>query len=206
MLDVDDLNASLPLEVDRPASKPAPAIPTVPPPVQTFRRCHRDGLELDRFGDCARCTKERLEAEARKEKRAKIWLAAAVGVLLLMAGGWYASTKLDERRAKAHAARIAEANGRKLVVYTMSSCPACGIARNHLNQRGIPYVERAIDMDPAAFEELEKLNPNRSVPTFVIGDEVMVGIDPAGILLGQALARHGMLPASGSVPSATAKE
>ena len=199
MLDVDDTSGSLPLELDMPAAPTRSPEPVPTASVQAFRRCHRDGSELDRFGDCALCKAERARAEARKERNARIGLAAVVLVLLAIAGGWYGSSKLDERRAKAQAAQISEANGRKLVVYTLSSCPACRMARSHLDKRGIAYVERAVDEDPAAFAEFEKLNPQRSVPTFVIGDEVMIGFDPTGMKLAQALAKHG-LP-TGAVPS-----
>lgn len=204
MLDLDDADGSLPLDIDRPLAAPEPLAAPVLASVQAFRRCHRDGSELDRFGDCAICKVERAREEARKERNARLGLGAAVAVLLVLAGGWYVSSKLDERRTKEHAAQITEANGRKLVVYTLSSCPACGMARNHLQKRGIPYVERAVDEDPSAYADFEKLNPEKSVPTFVVGDEVMVGFDPTGVRLAQALAKHG-LPI-GAVPTAEPTE
>jgi glutaredoxin len=203
MLDMKTVPEALAMEVDRPASTP-PRMWDAPPSggpqlhhvdIQRFRRCHRDGLELDMFGNCERCDYLKAEAALRDTRNMKIGMVAGVVALIaLVLGGWWWSGRQD-RAAKVAAAQIAAVNEHKLVVYTMQSCGACRIARAHMQQRGIPFVERAIDQDPSAFTELEKVNPSRSVPTFVIRDEVMVGIDPAGILLDQALAKHGMLPA-----------
>jgi len=214
MLDVTTTPAPLAMEVDRPASKP-PQMWGPPPSggaqlhhvdIQRFRRCHRDGLALDAFGNCERCDFLKAEKALRDTRNAKLGMViGAVALVVLVLGGWWWSGR-QERAAKVAAAQIAAVNENKLVIYTMQSCGACRLARAHLQKRGIPFVERAIDQDPSAFAELEKLNPDRSVPTFVIGDEVMIGIDPAGILLDQALAKRGMLPAPASAPSSASTE
>jgi glutaredoxin 3 len=214
MLDVKTMPEALAMEVDRPASRP-PRMWDAPPSggpqlhqvdIQRYRRCHRHGLMLDMFGNCEQCDHLKAETAQRDERNMKLGLVVALVALVgCVLGGWWWSGR-QERAAKVAAAQIAAVNENKLVVYTMQSCGACRIARAHLQRKGIPFVERAIDQDPSAFVELERVNPSRSVPTFVIGSEVMVGIDPAGLLLDQALAKHGMLPAAGTVPPAAPKE
>lgn len=63
-----------------------------------------------------------------------------------------------------------------VTLYTTRWCPACATARSWLQQRGIPYDERDVELDVGAAAQHRQLNPNRTVPVIAIdGDGVMIG-------------------------------
>ena len=192
MLDSSDLGAPLPFEVDRvvtPSTAP-PQLGYAPVAVQRWRRCHVDGLQLDEYGDCHRCQAERAHKAETASRRAFITLMALVASLAVLVGLFFAWRHYESTAQQRTAAAITKANGNKVVVYTTQSCPACTMARNHLDAKGIPYVERRLDADYTAMPELESLEVRVLVPTFVVGDEVMQGFDPSGMTLARAMAKH----------------
>ncbi len=69
---------------------------------------------------------------------------------------------------------------KKIQVYTTSTCPHCRTAKAYLKDKGYPYVERQVDVDPAAQAQLQRYGA-RGVPTIVVGDEVIVGFNPEAI-------------------------
>lgn len=62
-----------------------------------------------------------------------------------------------------------------IVVYTTSWCGVCGVARDHMRQRGIAFVERNVGTRDDWKRRMVALNPKGSVPTFDIDGLVMVG-------------------------------
>ncbi len=77
--------------------------------------------------------------------------------------------------------------GRKLVIiYGASWCEACHQAQAYLRRKGIPYVEKDIEEDPAAAREMQdKLRKNGlragSIPVIDVRGQVMVGFSPGAI-------------------------
>ncbi len=68
----------------------------------------------------------------------------------------------------------------KIRMYTLSTCSHCKAAKRFLEDNGIAYDCRDVDLlgpaDRAAvLEEVKKLNPRLSFPTIVIGETVIVG-------------------------------
>lgn len=189
-------------EVARPAPPPpspptghlfhAPTYPSAFP-TTLARRCHVDGLELNGFGDCARCMREREIATARRDRHRWIAIGVALAVLLGLAAFGLWMRRVDERAAREAAASISSRNADKVTVYTMTSCGACRIARAYLDSHDIPYQERSIDSDVSAMMEIDKLKSGSiMVPTFVVGDEVITGFDPTGLTLEKAIQKHGI--------------
>lgn len=156
-----------------------------------MRRCHVDGLPLDFAGNCSRCETKRAEQVIKDQRRLWIIFAAALGAAVLGVVMIFLYLGYEERAGRRAAAEISARNNHQLVVYTMEGCQACGIAKRHMQERGIPYVEKDIDRDPGAFAELARLGDVR-VPTFIVGDEVLVGFDMRGVRLNEALRRHNM--------------
>lgn len=191
MLDVSGLGESNAFEVDRGPQREPSSAPPVSATVHWIGRCHLDGGPLDMWGQCPRCQQFKAIEEQKARKKSLVIFAVVIATILgsIGAGVYWMSDRA--RTSKHTAAAIAARNDHRLVVYTMSGCSACGMAKAYMNQRKIDYVERRIDGDPTAYAELEALGPVR-VPTFVVEDEVMTGFDPRGILLENALARHGM--------------
>jgi glutaredoxin len=81
-----------------------------------------------------------------------------------------------------------------VVIYGAEWCGACHEAARYLRHKGIPYVEKDIEKDPAAAREMqEKLAKHGmnagSIPVIDVRGTVMVGFNPPAIdsALGQAL-------------------
>ncbi|WP_459129765.1 glutaredoxin family protein [Guggenheimella bovis] len=70
---------------------------------------------------------------------------------------------------------------KEIKLYTSSTCPHCYTAKDYLSKEGIPYTERNVSNDPEAMKEFRELKV-MGVPTFVIGDEVIVGFDKEAVL------------------------
>ncbi len=191
MLDVSELSGPSAFEVDRGPQREATAAQHVSAGVHWIGRCHLDGGPLDMWGQCPRCQQFRAVEEQRARKKSVVIFAVVIATILGCIGGGIYWVTDGARTSKKTAAAISARNDHRLVVYTMSGCSACSMAKTYMAQRNIDYVERRIDGDPGAYAELEALGPVR-VPTFVVEDEVMTGFDPRGILLENALARHGM--------------
>lgn len=95
------------------------------------------------------------------------------------------------------------ANAAQIEVFTREGCPRCTVAKEFLagleaKRPGIVVVEHDVARDPQALARLRELARERrigalSVPTFVVGDEVVVGFESAettGIALLRALDRE----------------
>ena len=81
-----------------------------------------------------------------------------------------------------------------VIIYGASWCGACHEAAAYLRHKGIPYVEKDVEKDPGANEEMkQKLRrfglPNGSIPVIDVRGKVMVGFDPGEVddALGKAM-------------------
>ncbi len=67
-------------------------------------------------------------------------------------------------------------------MYTISTCSHCKAAKRFLDRCTVKYEFTDVDLlsgpeRKAVLDDLRRLNPNCSVPTIIIGDEVIVGFD-----------------------------
>jgi glutaredoxin-like YruB-family protein len=67
----------------------------------------------------------------------------------------------------------------KIVIFTHPDCPPCHVVKLFLTEKGVVYEERDITLDPEAVRELTEKYGSHSTPTLIIGDEVMIGFNPA---------------------------
>lgn len=67
-------------------------------------------------------------------------------------------------------------------IYTTPKCDLCRTATGFLSGKGYAYTDIDVDADPAGLEAMRKLNPKNTVPTIVVGDEVIVGFGPTVVL------------------------
>jgi thioredoxin reductase (NADPH) len=66
----------------------------------------------------------------------------------------------------------------RVVMYTTSWCADCSVAKRYLRQLGVDYEEIDIEETPGAAELVETWSGGyRTVPTFVVGDAVLVDFD-----------------------------
>ncbi len=68
----------------------------------------------------------------------------------------------------------------KVHIFTLSTCSHCKATKKFLNDNGISF--EFVDVDLAQGEQREKIlnevvkyNPQRSFPTIIIGDRIIVG-------------------------------
>ena len=72
-------------------------------------------------------------------------------------------------------------------VYTTTWCGWCGLVKEHLTIRGVKYIEKDVEKDPANWQDLRLrcdaagLPPPDGVPYTVIGDDVIAGADTEAI-------------------------
>jgi thioredoxin reductase (NADPH) len=93
----------------------------------------------------------------------------------LVAVGGAASASLD--RFEADVAR-ARPGAPRVRLYTTSWCSDCSVAKRYLRQRGVDYEEIDIEQTPGAAEFIETWSGGyRTVPTFVVGDAIVVDFD-----------------------------
>lgn len=68
-----------------------------------------------------------------------------------------------------------------VTVYTTSTCPWCVRAKQYLTQKGVPFIEKNVEHDRVAQEEMYQRSGQTGVPVLTIGNEVVVGFDKARI-------------------------
>ena len=100
-------------------------------------------------------------------------------------GGGDAKRRAPSRRAAQHfaAAKSAEpaafSGGHEVVVYTTSWCGWCKKTRAWLDDQGVDYENRDVEVNAAWAEEMHDLTGSGGVPVIVIDGEVIKGFDQA---------------------------
>jgi glutaredoxin 3 len=65
----------------------------------------------------------------------------------------------------------------QIVAYTVSWCPHCRAAKEYLTKNNIPFINKDVEMDAKAMEELTGKYESQGVPVIVIGtgkDEIVL--------------------------------
>ncbi|MGV8906186.1 MAG: glutaredoxin domain-containing protein [Acetobacterium sp.] len=70
---------------------------------------------------------------------------------------------------------------KNVTLLTTKTCSYCKMAKDFLKQNHIQFVEKDINFDSEARNELTRRNI-KGVPTFLIGEDVVVGLDKEKIL------------------------
>lgn len=65
----------------------------------------------------------------------------------------------------------------KIVIYTVAWCPHCRELKEYLTTHDIPFINRDVELDAAAMEELTQKYKSQGVPVIVLGkdQEVLKG-------------------------------
>lgn len=70
----------------------------------------------------------------------------------------------------------------RIVAYTVSWCPHCRAAKEYLTRNNIPFINKDVEMDAKAMEELTGRYQSQGVPVIVIGagknEIVLKGFSP----------------------------
>jgi thioredoxin reductase (NADPH) len=104
---------------------------------------------------------------------------AALDAEEYISGEIWTDWSMDEGESVAEeVARAAELARPRVRIYTTTWCSDCSVAKRYLRQRGVDYEEIDIEETPGAAELVETWSGGyRTVPTFVIGDAVIVDFD-----------------------------
>lgn len=63
-------------------------------------------------------------------------------------------------------------------LYSAHSCTYCLRVKEFLTERQVEYVEYNVEDDAEAMDRMMELSQHTTVPTIVVGEEVVVGFDP----------------------------
>lgn len=66
-------------------------------------------------------------------------------------------------------------------MYTATWCQACQAAHRWMDREGIAYHEIDVDRQSDAIAQLSMLNPRRTLPTFDVEGQVLVGFDQVAL-------------------------
>ncbi len=80
-----------------------------------------------------------------------------------------------------------------VTVYTTATCPYCNQVKGYLSQKGVQFVEKRVDLDHAAANEMIRVSGQRGVPVVVIDEQAVVGFNRPAIdqLLSQRVRTSG---------------
>jgi len=63
-------------------------------------------------------------------------------------------------------------------MYSAAWCQACSAAKAWMREQGVQYHEVDVDHGQGALAQLQVLNPRRTLPTFDVAGQVLVGFRP----------------------------
>ncbi len=66
-----------------------------------------------------------------------------------------------------------------ITIYSTPTCHFCHKAKDFFTEHGVPFTDYDVVALPEKREEMLDLTGQLGVPVIVIGDEVLVGYDPA---------------------------
>jgi glutaredoxin-like protein NrdH len=74
----------------------------------------------------------------------------------------------------------------KVKIFTLSTCSHCKATKKFMQDNGIPFDCVDVDLLQGAdreniLKEVEKYNPQRSFPTIIIGDNIIIGFRESDI-------------------------
>lgn len=76
-----------------------------------------------------------------------------------------------------------------VVIYTVAWCPHCRELKEYLTSRNIPFINRDVELETAAMEELVRKYGTYGVPVIVIGNDQEILKGFSGELFEAAVAR-----------------
>lgn len=105
-----------------------------------------------------------------------IRILAVLAITLITALSSVAAEKSPQ--SKLNPAKAQEAKKYpQIVAYTVSWCPHCRAAKEYLTKNNIPFINKDVEIDEKAMEELTGKYQSQGVPVIVIGtgkDEIVL--------------------------------
>ena len=66
---------------------------------------------------------------------------------------------------------------KKVILYSIPTCPNCKKTKEFLSQKGISYDDYDVSKNTEKSKEMFKKTGQMGVPVIVVGDEIMVGFN-----------------------------
>jgi glutaredoxin-like YruB-family protein len=67
---------------------------------------------------------------------------------------------------------------KKVEIFSTDTCHFCHMAKDWLNEKGIPFVDYNVGTDIVKRKEMMEMTGQLGVPVIKIGNEVMIGFNP----------------------------
>lgn len=100
-------------------------------------------------------------------------IATLLAVLCMATVSTAASTD-NGKQSPLKPSATARKNYPKIVLYSVSWCPHCKAAKEYLTQNNIPFINRDVELDDAAMDDLTKKYKSQGVPVIVLGNDEVV--------------------------------
>lgn len=101
----------------------------------------------------------------------KIITAALFLAVALAAGAGMAAEPPAAPQSKIDAKGSKQQQYPKIVLYSVAWCPHCKEAKEYFTANNIPFINKDVELDEKAMEELTKKYKSQGVPVIVIGDK-----------------------------------
>lgn len=101
-------------------------------------------------------------------------LAASLAAVTAQAAGTpdAGQSKIDAKAVKQNAYP-------KIVLYSVAWCPHCKDAKEYFTKNNIPFINKDVELDDKAMDELTKKYKSQGVPVIVLdGKKVIKGFSP----------------------------
>jgi len=74
-----------------------------------------------------------------------------------------------------------QGNRAKVIIYTTTHCPYCRLAKQFLQQLGVPFIEKNVELSEWAAQELYMKSGQLGVPVLDINGKIIIGFNPPAI-------------------------
>lgn len=64
-----------------------------------------------------------------------------------------------------------------IIIYSTETCPYCKIAKKYMDSKDLKYVNKSVDKDKDALNEMVKKSGQMGVPVIDIDGSIIVGFD-----------------------------
>ena len=91
--------------------------------------------------------------------------------LSLAAATAFAAGKVSGTQSRINPAAPVQHAYPKIVLYTVSWCPHCMEAKEYMTRHKIPFINKDVELDETAMNELTKKYHSQGVPVIVIGSD-----------------------------------
>jgi len=93
---------------------------------------------------------------------------------ILLAAICQAETAADGPQSPISPAAPAKHKYPKIVLYSVSWCPHCKQAKEYFTKNNIPFINRDVELDDAAMNDLTRKYKSQGVPVIVVGDDKVI--------------------------------